>query len=235
VFEALRSPSAAARERALADVLALGLVPNSPVVLCLLGQASHDGDPLAVARQAARRLSAGYGVVGATPEGAGLLAALSDPVLRTLPSENVAAWLHSISPDVAVGQSGVLALNAIHEAARQAAIALRVAWSRPAGTTFAAWSTLGADRLVAQLPSVARSDVPEGLVRLLHEEHTLVTTLAAFLDAGGDVKATAAALSLHRSGLYYRLGRIEELTGLNMSSGDDRLLAHLAIRTEQLS
>jgi hypothetical protein len=69
-----------------------------------------------------------------------------------------------------------------------------------------------------------------GLLHLLRDEPGLAETLAAFLDAAGDVKSAAAALSLHRSGLYYRLQRIEELTGLDLSRGDDRLLAHLAIR-----
>ena len=59
-------------------------------------------------------------------------------------------------------------------------------------------------------------------------------TLEAFLDAGGDVKATAQVLSLHRSGVDYRMKRIEELTGLVLARGEDRLLAHLAIRAEHL-
>jgi DNA-binding PucR family transcriptional regulator len=49
------------------------------------------------------------------------------------------------------------------------------------------------------------------------------------------VPATAAALNLHRSGVYYRLRRAEELTGLDLDRGDDRLLAHLALRLAALS
>ena len=41
----------------------------------------------------------------------------------------------------------------------------------------------------------------------------LVDTLEAYLDRAGDAKATAEALSLHRATLYYRLNRIEEITG----------------------
>lgn len=122
--------------------------------------------------------------------------------LRTLPPDEVGTWLHAVAgTDVAVGQSGATVLTALHEASRQARIALRVARSHPPGAAVAAWSTLGADRLVAQLPASARADVPAGLARLVREEPALVATLSAFLDAGGDVKATAAELSLHRSGL----------------------------------
>ncbi len=97
------------------------------------------------------------------------------------------------------------------------------------------WSMLGAERLVAQLPPPsAAGDLPAPLVRLLREQPELARTLAAFLDAAGDVKATAEALSLHRSGLYYRLRRIEALSGLELDSGEDRLLAHLAVRLARL-
>jgi hypothetical protein len=47
----------------------------------------------------------------------------------------------------------------------------------------------------------------------------LVETLEAYLDRAGDVKATAEALNLHRATLYYRLQRIEEITGARLRSG----------------
>ena len=40
----------------------------------------------------------------------------------------------------------------------------------------------------------------------------------------------ARALHLHRATLYRRLARVEEITGLDLSRGDDRLLAHLGLR-----
>jgi DNA-binding PucR family transcriptional regulator len=99
---------------------------------------------------------------------------------------------------------------------------------------FAAWPTLGSARLLAQLREGWRDDLPRPLLQLLRDQPALRATLAAFLDAGGDVKATAETMSLHRSGVYYRLRRIEELTGLRMARGDDRLLAHMALHAEQL-
>jgi len=65
-------------------------------------------------------------------------------------------------------------------------------------------------------------------------DEALVRTLEAYLDHAGNVKATAAALSLHRGGLYYRLRRIEELAEVNLHDGEDRLLCHLALRLARL-
>ncbi|HEU4600002.1 MAG TPA: helix-turn-helix domain-containing protein, partial [Solirubrobacterales bacterium] len=210
--------------------------PDERLVLCLLAPLSEDADAAEAARAAARRLSVGQAIAATDPAGAALVASLGDPVLRTLGAAEIGAWLREVSgADVAVGESAAAGLLGLDEAHRQAALALRAARARKRKAAVAAWTELGADRLVAQLPAAALRDLPEGLVHLLREEPELVETLAVFLEAGGEIKATAAALSLHRSGLYYRLRRIEELSGLDLSRGDDRLLAHLAIRTEQMS
>lgn len=235
LLEALRSSDPAAREAAAAEARRRALLPDGRLILCLLASRSGDADPVEAARSAARRLSIGDAIAATLPLGAALVASLGDPVLRTLGEAEVGVWLRTVSgTDVAVGQSAAAVLTGLDEAFRQAALALRVARGRPADPV-AAWPELGADRLVAQLPPGVIDDLPEGLAHLLREEPGLVATLSAFLDAGGEIKATAAAVSLHRSGLYYRLRRIEELSGLDLSSGDDRLLAHLAIRTEQMS
>lgn len=231
LVDGLRSPDPAVREQAAAEALARHVLADEPVVLCLLAAGGPGADPLVVARQAVRRLSAGHALAASVPEGAALLASLGDPVLRTLPQDDVGTWLRAVADDdVAVGQSTATPLTALDEASHEAGVALHVARTHGGANAVAAWATLGADRLVAQLPARAVRDVPERLAHLLRDEPALVATLAAFLDAAGDVKSTAAALSLHRSGLYYRLQRIEELTGLDLSRGDDRLLAHLAIR-----
>ena len=205
------------------------------MVLCLLAGPRDESEPVAVAHQVVHRLSVSHAIAGRLAEGGAVVVSTGDPVVQTVHADEVAAWLHASFPaGLAVGQSAPVPLERLNLGLRQARVALRVARSRRSGDTAATWRSLGADRLIAQLPVDWRDDVPERLARLLVEESALAMTLEAFLDAAGDVKATAQVLSLHRSGVYYRLKRIEELTGLVLARGEDRLLAHLAIRAEHL-
>lgn len=235
LIQRLVAQSPASREAAAAELRTRGALRDAPLVLSVLVSTSDNVEPLTVALLAVHRLSVNHAIGGRFFEGAAVLASPHDPVLRTLGPDEIAEWLHATSPaGLAVGQSGPAGLSDLADAARHARIALRAARTRTHARSFAAWPTLGADRLVAQLPDSWREDLPQPLVRLLDEQPALTATLAAFLEAGGDVKATAEAMSLHRSGVYYRLRRIEELTGLRLRSGEDRLLAHLAIRAEHL-
>lgn len=230
----LCSSEASVREHAVVEARGRGLLVDESFVLCLLH--SFDGlDPVDAARRGVRHLSAGHAIAGAIPEGAAVLATLTDPVLHALPNDETAAWLHTLlHASAAIGQSAESHVDGLSEAARQAKLALAVARTNSRDTAFAAWSTMGPDRLITQLPHSAYADVPERLQRLLKDEPELADTLAAFLDSGGDIKVTTAAISLGRSGLYYRLRRIEEISGLNLRSGSDRLLAQLALRTAHL-
>ena len=236
LLSSLRSSDRSIRQAAAEQVRELHLLPEDELVLCLIAAREPGSDLLEAVRGAARRLSAGDALAATQPEGAVLLASLRDPVLRTLGEREVGAWLRTVSDvEIIVGQSATATLTQLDKAFRQAALALRVASSRNREAAVAAWPAMGADRLVAQMPAEVIGDLPPGLAHLLREEPALVATLAAFLATGGEIKATAAALSLHRSGLDYRLRRIEELSGLDLNRGDDRLLADLAIRTEQMS
>jgi sugar diacid utilization regulator len=58
----------------------------------------------------------------------------------------------------------------------------------------------------------------------------LVTTLARFLDCGGNYDLTAQSLLIHRSTLRYRLGRIRDVGGLDLADVDTRLNVHVATR-----
>jgi hypothetical protein len=120
-------------------------------------------------------------------------------------------------------------------ARRQADIALS---TMPDGGA-ACWTKLSADALLAQFPRQLWADalLPEGVARLLADPAAsllLLPTLSTFLDCAGDVQRTAAGLRIHRTTLYYRLSRIEQLSGLSLRDGRDRLLAHLALRLHHL-
>jgi len=55
-------------------------------------------------------------------------------------------------------------------------------------------------------------------------------TAETFLDLAGDVQATAARLFVHRTTLYQRLDRIDQLYKLDLRrSGDHRLIARTSV------
>ncbi|UMB71198.1 PucR family transcriptional regulator [Mycobacterium paraterrae] len=58
----------------------------------------------------------------------------------------------------------------------------------------------------------------------------LVHTLSHYVESGGNYDESAAALHIHRSTLRYRLGRITELTGLDLRDVDTRFNLHAATR-----
>jgi sugar diacid utilization regulator len=62
----------------------------------------------------------------------------------------------------------------------------------------------------------------------------LVTTLWQYYECGGNYDVTARALTIHRSTLRYRLRRIRELTGRELSDVETRLNLHVATRAWQI-
>jgi GAF domain-containing protein len=103
----------------------------------------------------------------------------------------------------------------------------------------ATWDSLGAYGLLLQFPAAALGPglVPDEVERLLRDERAdrLVATLRAFLDHGGSIPRTAEALHLHRTSLYYRLGQIEAVTGVELADGRNRLLLHLGLLLADLT
>ena len=73
-------------------------------------------------------------------------------------------------------------------------------------------------------------------VHVLHRHVELARTAEEFLDRAGDAQATAEHLIIHRSTLYQRLSRIEQLCNLDLHhSGEDRLITHLGLRLLRLA
>lgn len=73
-------------------------------------------------------------------------------------------------------------------------------------------------------------------VRRHDREHgkDYIDTLSCFLDVGGDVRATAGKLNLHGNTVRYRLRRIEELSGLDLTDPMTRLSAMVQLRAAAL-
>jgi DNA-binding PucR family transcriptional regulator len=81
----------------------------------------------------------------------------------------------------------------------------------------------------------ARGDRPTGPVARLFaydEEHntSLVETLRAWLDAFGDVIAAAAAMYVHPNTFRYRLRRLTEVGGIDLTDPEARFAAMLQLR-----
>lgn len=96
--------------------------------------------------------------------------------------------------------------------------------------------SLGAYRLI--LRSAGAGEVLRlcedtlGEVRRYDRERqtAMVKTLRAYLDHGGSTKAAANALSVHPHTVQYRLGRLEQLSGLRLSAPQERLTLELCLR-----
>ena len=134
-----------------------------------------------------------------------------------------------------IGAGGpVQGLTELSVAKRQAEIALSTVDDCGA----ACWAELSADALLAQFPHQVWADalLPEGAARLLADRaaSTLLPTLGTFLDCAGDVRRTAAELRVHRTTLYHRLSWVEQISGLSLRDGRDRLLMHLMLRLHHM-
>ncbi|MDF6045026.1 helix-turn-helix domain-containing protein [Streptomyces sp. JH14] len=97
------------------------------------------------------------------------------------------------------------------------------------------WTDIGPYRLLTALPSTTDT-APDPVVRpLLTPSHAdLARTAEVFLDCAGQASRTAGELGIHRQTLYYRLSRVEQLTGLDLNDGEDRLLLHMALKGARL-
>jgi PucR family transcriptional regulator, purine catabolism regulatory protein len=123
-------------------------------------------------------------------------------------------------------------------AASEALLAANVAHGSADGASLAFEQT-GAYRLLLS----AMSENPSELQRFYGEtveplvaydeqyETDLVRTLEAFLEADGNVAGTAQRLFTHRHTIYYRLERVRELSGHDVSSSDGREKLSLGLKS----
>jgi len=199
-------------------------------------QVAERGARAVVARSIAT-LSERDGVAGAealllVPGGEDATAArAADAVLRELQS-SLAGYTF------AIGRSRVTAdPSDLARAASEALLAANVAEGGGDGAVLAFEQT-GAYRLLLS----AMSENPQELQRFYAEtveplvaydeqyETDLVGTLEAFLEADGNVAGTAQRLFTHRHTVYYRLERVRELSGHDVSSSDGREKLSLGLK-----
>ncbi|MEV0260124.1 PucR family transcriptional regulator ligand-binding domain-containing protein [Streptomyces sp. NPDC050617] len=156
-----------------------------------------------------------------------LLAAVREPLSRGLADDGrltlgVSAAVHS-----AEGLRGAL------EEARHAR---RVAAARPGAVSAAGHQELASHVLLLPfVPDDVRRAFTARLLDPLRDydrrhRAELIPTLEAFLDCDGSWTRCAARLHLHVNTLRYRVGRIEQLTGRDLSRLEDKLDFFLALR-----
>ncbi|MFZ4189052.1 PucR family transcriptional regulator [Streptomyces pseudogriseolus] len=115
----------------------------------------------------------------------------------------------------------------------EASASARAALAEPRLGPVARWASIGPYRLLTALSPGAAHD--PAVSRLLSPAHTeLARTAEVYLDCAGQAGRTAAELGVHRQTLYYRLSRVERLTGLDLDDGEDRLLLHMALKAHRL-
>ncbi|KPI01362.1 putative transcriptional regulator, PucR family [Actinobacteria bacterium OK074] len=236
------------REAALADLrTALGPRASGPhTVVCVAPWPSANPDDAPSVRTvpgatALCTMPWGEAAEGATEQGLALLVRLR-AADATGPAVAAATRLLEQAGAARGGGDGARAagvsaarsgLDGLGAAWREASAAARAALAEPRLGPVARWSDIGAFRLLTALPPGSSQDpAVRALLDPAHRE--LARTAEVYLDRAGQAGRTATELGIHRQTLYYRLSRIEQLTGLDLTDGEDRLLLHMALKAERL-
>jgi hypothetical protein len=207
-------------EEILVDPLATGPEPSDRIAV------AHTGDE-AVALVPLPAVSAEHGGPGTGVLADALLTSVRDPLTAGLDGDGrltlgVSAAVHS-----AEGLRGAL------EEARHAR---RVAAARPGRVCAAGHQELASHVLLLPfVPDDVRRAFTARLLDPLRDydrrhRAELIPTLEAFLDCDGSWTRCASRLHLHVNTLRYRVGRIEQLTGRDLSRLEDKLDFFLALR-----
>lgn len=105
-----------------------------------------------------------------------------------------------------------------------------------------AFSALGVQRLLFALhqesPKTLRDfeDSVIGVVKAYDEEHDteLIETLKTYMECDGDINEVAGVLHVHKHTVRYRLRRVTELTGLDVTRFRDAAQLYLAVQAAEL-
>ena len=245
----LLGPDPARREAGLREFDRLGairparFVSLTAVELIMEDEAVDSAEStsaLRIATSAVARARSGY-AAGVVIGGRGVLLQTWDrsPAHDRLRAQAVELRdaLSSILGERSVSVAGVgrahTALLDAHRSFDDACLALLAARRVPAFGGLAFAEELGPLSLLLRLPEAELTTdlLPEPLARLRDKDPSgrLVETLRCYLDHGGAAPATAAALHLHRTSLYYRMDRIQEFTGMDLADGRARLMLHLGL------
>jgi hypothetical protein len=128
-------------------------------------------------------------------------------------------------------------LGQAHASWQEARLATRIGEFLPNLEPVVEWGRLGVYRLLARIPqNELRDSTLDPAVRRLFDcgDPELIRTVEVYLDEAGNAQRSAAELAVHRQTLYYRLHKVEQITGLSLSAGEDRLVLHLGLKMGHL-
>ncbi len=142
---------------------------------------------------------------------------------------------------ISIGMSGICpAPFDLPNAAREARISLDVA-ARRHPVRVAVYEQIGIVGLLlslredSDLSRVADTSLGGVFALAPSLRDPLLETLRTFFDTNCSQQATARCLGVHPKTVSYRLGKLTELTGLDLSNHEDRLLADIALRLRDLT
>jgi sugar diacid utilization regulator len=198
-----------------------------------------DGDPAGEIDGFFRAVSQAAGAVAA---GSLLAPRLHDVIVLAGPRVpwdqfrlHVVAELHGGRCRVGVG--GLCrAVEEFPRSYEEAELALRMQKASGGSEQVTRFDDLGVYKVLAMANDSAAVErfVGEWLGRLIDYDSAhgtqLVLTLSEYLECGGNYNASAEALSVHRSTLKYRLNRIRQVSGYDLSLPDSQFNLQLATR-----
>jgi purine catabolism regulator len=141
----------------------------------------------------------------------------------------------SANTPVALGYGAVRSgASEVAAGAREAEQALTMGRRLFGPDSATAFNDLGLYRLLYALQPLPemRAFRDDALARLRAKDRAgvLLQTLAAYLATNGSPTDAADRLHLHRNTVLYRLGRIEDLLGVDLRNAEVRLSLHLALK-----
>jgi purine catabolism regulator len=181
------------------------------------------------------RMDAGY-LVSAHRDGAYLLLAAAGDGYD--PSELTTALAARLGVELRAGSGSPSSAAEVGRSLREARYALQVC--RLEGWPHAGFEDLGTYRLLLSMaePDALRAFADALLAPLDSYDHEhngeLIGSLQAFLHHNARWETAAAQLFVHRHTLRYRMRKVEELTGRDLTSSFDRMEFWLALRARDL-
>ncbi|GHB65665.1 transcriptional regulator [Streptomyces viridiviolaceus] len=252
ILLALVDDSQVARASARQRILTEGLLPDAPHVVVSVVQLSPSLEPPGQLEMALRgslerfcRSRSATGIMAVTPESAILLQCYTRPVGESELADQATSILETLCTYLDASTAPVVGVGGVQDSladARtsydEALVAARAARRMPHLKNMASYETLGELAVLLRLPDEAlnASLLPKPVRILLNSPvgQRLEDTLRCFLENAGSIPRTAEALGIHRTSLYYRLRQVQEITGLDLDNGGDRLVLHLGLRIRAL-